>query len=110
MRAARRERPTAVAPHLSDAFEHGPMTQLPAWRRRHSAKIVTEVTPVSGIGIWEAHAWREPDHADCIDAGCHFSFLTDAHHAADALAAITFRHRCDAGCGAWSAEKRRHKP
>jgi hypothetical protein len=80
------------------------------WRRQHSADIVAEVTPVSGMGTWQVCAWRVAGdvHRNLPDR--HFSLLTDAHEAADQLAAVTFEHRCDDICGEWTAVERRKVP
>ena len=85
-------------------------TNLRMWRRKHSANIVAEVTPVSGMGTWSACVWRAPDDAHRTDTGRHFSLLTEAHQAADELAAVTFEHHCDTVCGQWTPVERRIRP
>jgi hypothetical protein len=88
----------------------GMIGELRVWRRQHSRDIVTEVAPVPGIGSWEASACRESDGTTRVEMGRYYSLLTDAHLAADTLAANTFGHRCDNTCGAWTAIERRDKP
>ena len=83
------------------------MREVRVWRRQHGPTIVAEVAPVSGMGTWDVCAWREPGRTDLVPGGRHFSFLTDAHAAADMLAAITFGHRCDEHCQPWAAVERR---
>jgi hypothetical protein len=82
------------------------MTNLRMWRREHSANIIAEVTPASGIGSWAACVWRLQADPHRTEAGRHFALPTDAHTAADQLAAFTFQHRCDTACGKWIAVER----
>ena len=82
------------------------MIEVRVWQRRHAVDIVAEVAPVPGMGTWDVCVFREPGrHA--IQIGGRFGFLTDAHTAADVLAAATFAHRCDAECGVWNPIERR---
>jgi hypothetical protein len=84
------------------------MTQLRLWRRRHSQNIIAEATPVAGMGSWEVSVWQKGVRK--TNGGRQFSLLTDAHTAADGLAAVTFGHQCDAGCGPWDPVERRQHP
>ena len=79
------------------------MTNLRMWRRLHSGNIIAEVTAVSGIGGWAACVWRLSGDPHRIEAARHFALPSDAHRAADQLAAFTFQHRCDTKCRQWDA-------
>jgi cold shock CspA family protein len=80
---------------------------LRVWQRHHTPDIVAEVRPVSGIGTWDVCAWRDVTPPEKCEGG-RYGLLTEAHRAADALAATTFNHRCDTSCGEWNASDRRH--
>jgi hypothetical protein len=82
------------------------MVELRIWQRRHVTGVVAEVTPVAGIGTWEACAWHEPDRAGVL-AGGPVGLLSDAMAAADALAITSAGHTCDARCGKWEPTDRR---
>jgi hypothetical protein len=84
------------------------VSALRTWQRRHAPNIVAEVRPVGGMGTWDVCVWRDVEPQEMCEGGRH-GFLTDAHEAADALAAMTFAHRCDADCGKWNPVERRNK-
>ena len=76
------------------------------WQRRHGDDIIAEVVPVMGIGTWDVSVCRQPGSRERC-AGGRFGLLTDAHHAADALALAALEHTCDSTCGVWTAIERR---
>jgi hypothetical protein len=78
------------------------------WRRRHAQDIIAEVTLVTAVDSWDVSVWQKPVRKTHADR--YFWFLTDAHVAADSLAAVTFEHQCNAACGPWQAVERRQKP
>jgi hypothetical protein len=82
------------------------MSELRVWQRRHAPNIVAEVRPVGGMGTWDICTWLDAGSPERCEGGRH-ALLTEAHLAADVLAATTFDHRCDAACGEWNAIERR---
>jgi hypothetical protein len=82
------------------------MTALRVWQRRHTPNLVAEVRPVGGMGTWDVSVWRDVEPPERCEGG-RYELLTEAHRAADALAATTFNHRCDESCGEWNALERR---
>ena len=85
------------------------MSQLRTWQRRHADQVVAEVSPVPGMGTWEACARILSSGAE-RHVGLHFSLLTDAQDAADILARAMAPHDCDAACEQWTAIERRKTP
>ena len=82
------------------------MSQLRTWQRRHG-RVVAEVSPVPGMGTWEASArLLDPPETE-RQVGLQFSLLTDAQDAADVLARAMIRHDCDGACEPWGAVERR---
>ena len=82
------------------------MSQLRTWQRRHG-RVVAEVSPVPGMGTWEASArLLDPPETE-RQVGLQFSLLTDAQDAADVLARAMIRHDCDGACAQWGAVERR---
>ena len=61
------------------------MSQLRSWQRRHG-RVVAEVSPVPGMGTWEACARLLDPPETQREVGLQFSLLTDAQDAADVLA------------------------
>lgn len=54
------------------------------------------------MGVWRISAYRVERQESDLRVGRAFSFLTDAHAAADELVQREFTHVCDAGvCGRW---------
>jgi hypothetical protein len=86
------------------------VSELRVWQRRHSKPIVAEVTPVSGMGTWEACAWPADDRHRAQQVGRQFSLLTDAQAAADTTARRMVPHDCNLDCGPWTAIERRRNP
>jgi hypothetical protein len=86
------------------------MSQLRTWHRRHSARILAEVSPVPGMGTWEASARLLGPPATQREVGLHFSLLTDAQEAADVLARAMLPHQCGGLCEQWTAIERRKTP
>ena len=86
------------------------MSQLRTWQRRHAERVVAEVSPVPGMGTWEACARLIAPPGTAREVGLHFSLLTDAQDAADVLARAMVPHQCDASCGEWAAIERRKTP
>ena len=85
------------------------MSQLRTWQRRHR-RVVAVVSPVPGMGTWEASArLLDPPETE-RQVGLQFSLLTDAQDAADVLARAMDRHECDDGCEPWGAVDRRKMP
>jgi len=82
------------------------MSQLRTWQRRHG-RVVAEVSPVPGMGTWEASArLLDPPETE-RQVGLQFSLLTDAQDAADVLARAMTHHECDGACEQWGAVERR---
>ena len=82
------------------------MSQLRTWQRHHGS-VVAEVSPVPGMGTWEASArLLDPPETE-RQVGLQFSLLTDAQDAADVLARAMTRHECDGACEQWGAVERR---
>jgi hypothetical protein len=86
------------------------MSQLRTWQRRHAERVVAEVSPVPGMGTWEACARLLGDPQTVREVGLHFSMLTEAQEAADVLARAMVPHQCGATCEPWSAIERRKVP
>jgi hypothetical protein len=87
------------------------MSQLRTWMRRHAAGVVAEVSPVEGMGTWEASARATTGARKLVEsAGRHFSLLTDAQAAADQLACAMSWHICGGDCDPWEAVERRKAP
>lgn len=86
------------------------MSQLRTWQRRHAERVVAEVTPVPGMGTWEACARLLDPPGTVRQVGLQFSLLTDAQDAADVLARAMVGHDCDASCTPWTALERRQHP
>jgi hypothetical protein len=82
------------------------MSELRTWQRLHAQQVVAEVSPVPGMGTWEACARVLASGAE-RHVGLHFSLLTEAQDAADVLARAMVPHECGAGCEQWSAIERR---
>ena len=70
------------------------------WQRQHADAIVSEVSPVDGIGTWRACAWRRHRIAQ-RGPWQPFVRLLDAQVAADEIACETFHHECSHLCGHW---------
>jgi len=85
------------------------MSQLRSWQRRHR-RVVAEVSPVPGMGTWEACARLLDPPETQREVGLQFSLLTDAQDAADVLARTMVRHECDSTCEQWVAVERRTIP
>jgi hypothetical protein len=82
------------------------MNTLRTWRRYHSGDIIAQVTPVEGIGTWEASTWLVAEPSKVERAPRSLSMLTEAQSVADALATTAFDHQCTATCGKWLARAR----
>jgi hypothetical protein len=82
------------------------MAELRVWRRRHSPNIVSQVTPIEGIGTWDICVSSAVEGQEVRGAE-RFSLLSDALQAADRLAAATYQHHCVPACGVWEPVERR---
>jgi hypothetical protein len=85
------------------------MIFLREWRRPHGDNLIAQVSPVGGMGSWEARVSRLQQPDSPIHVGQHFALLTEAQAAADALVATVYGHTCDATCGPWRPIERREK-
>jgi hypothetical protein len=75
---------------------------LHTWRRQHGPDIVAEVSPIKGLGQWDACAWLVKDPSAVAKSPRKIAALMSAQAAADHLARTTFDHTCDPhGCGDW---------
>jgi Tfp pilus assembly protein PilP len=79
------------------------MSELHTWQRRHRNGYVAEVSPVPGMGSWEASTYTATGRSGPIED--RFSLLTDAQGAADRLALVLAPHDCSR-CGVWVAVER----
>jgi hypothetical protein len=81
-------------------------THLRPWRRVHRVGTVAELTPLISV-LWEASAYREGAPDEKMTVQRPLMDLTDAQHAADALACEIVPHSCDKKCGDWTPVERR---
>lgn len=76
---------------------------LHTWRLQHGPHIVALVTPLEGLGTWDASAWLGSSAADVARSPRRMSELMSAQAAADHLARAAFNHKCDPhACGDWT--------
>jgi hypothetical protein len=76
---------------------------LHTWRRQHGPDLVAQVTPVEGLGTWDASAWPVSAPADVARSPRKIADLVSAQATADHLVRRTFDHTCDLHtCGDWT--------
>jgi hypothetical protein len=79
-----------------------PVSTTFVWRRLHGGNIIAEASPVRGMGSWTVSAYSTSWNADPVHGSGSYTFLRDAHAAADELVRTHFHHTCRTGvCGRW---------
>jgi hypothetical protein len=75
---------------------------LHTWRRQHGPDLVAQVTPLEGLGTWDASAWLVRSPTEAARSPRKIAELTSAQATADHLARTAFGHTCDPHeCGDW---------
>ena len=98
-KAATVRSPRAVAAHKS---RPNSASTTYVWRRLHDGSLIAEASPVRGMGAWRVCAYPTANSGEGVTGPQAFSFLRDAHAAADDLLRRHFSHTCRTGvCGRW---------
>ena len=75
---------------------------LHTWRRQHGPDLIAEVTPLEGLGTWDASAWLATNPTVVARSPRKIVDLISAQATADQLARQTFDHTCNPHtCGDW---------